>query len=382
MKPRYIALVCILIASLASIHAPLAESEGAACYRAERAYLVGNMNIRAGATTDTRVAARARAGDVFTVTSSRRGATWCWLEVTGGWMAKTSRVRSTEPAQPVIPVSSQPAASQPTNINNCCFVDRQCQTDKEWTDGYWAYQNNQCGGQRQTSTPASASGSQVNNCCFIGWQCHTDDDWLRGYSAYQSNQCQNAQMQAALSVAIPPGVDNCCRVNQDCRSDADWNRGWLAFQHFRCNLPAPSDGISIQGSPEFITQVTNALRLLRDRAPKWWKYATSGLNAMKMIPEGGLSGVYPHSKVYEETLSEVLKDGRGEAGLVYVIFGIVHEACHIHEDHRYADGLDEEKACMEASLYALQEINPADRSTIDWIKWIIANIHKPDVQWW
>ncbi|MCY4021243.1 MAG: hypothetical protein OXG39_17690 [Chloroflexi bacterium] len=30
---------------------------------------------------------------------------------------------------------TQTAAS----IDNCCFVDRQCQTDQDWTEGYWEF---------------------------------------------------------------------------------------------------------------------------------------------------------------------------------------------------------------------------------------------------
>ena len=29
-------------------------------------------------------------------------------------------------------------------VDNCCFVDRQCNSDQDWVHGYWAYQNNQC----------------------------------------------------------------------------------------------------------------------------------------------------------------------------------------------------------------------------------------------
>ena len=105
---------------------------------------------------------------------------------------------------------------------------------------------------------------------------------------------------------------------------------------------------------------------------------------MKMIPEGGVSGVYTNTKTYEDTLSEVLKYGAGERAMTYVIYGIVHEACHVHEEHRFVGKgtLAEEKACMEASLHALETVNPADRGMIEWIRWVIANIHDPDVQWW
>ncbi len=25
-------------------------------------------------------------------------------------------------------------------IDNCCFVDRQCHSDQDWVNGYWAFQ--------------------------------------------------------------------------------------------------------------------------------------------------------------------------------------------------------------------------------------------------
>lgn len=331
-----------------------------------------NTNLRASHSLDSAVLASARAGTTLEVVGEHDR----WLRVQRDsrdyWMA--SWVRHTR-------LDDQP----PADIDNCCFVDRQCQTDPEWIDGYWAYQRNECAAPARifTSTqPASAAAGSADNCCFIGWQCRTDEDWKLGYQAYQDNQCANSQRQAPLSVSVPQGVDNCCFVNRQCDSDADWTNGWLVFQHFQCNLPPATQGISIQGSATFVEQVANALRLLRDRAPQWWKYSTSGLNTIKMIPEGGISGVYTSSKTYQETLSEVLKDGTGEAGLVYVIFGIVHEACHVHEGHRFDWIVEEEKACMEASLHALQQINPANRTTIDWIHWVIANIYDSEIHWW
>lgn len=35
-------------------------------------------------------------------------------------------------------------APAPAQIDNCCFVNRQCATDQQWADGYWAYQRNEC----------------------------------------------------------------------------------------------------------------------------------------------------------------------------------------------------------------------------------------------
>ena len=88
--------------------------------------------------------------------------------------------------------------------NNCCFVDRLCRTNDEWVSGYYAFHSNQCA----PAVSAAASGSvassqdgetsQNNNCCFSGWQCDTDDDWTSGYYAYQLNQCDSQSHWQAL----------------------------------------------------------------------------------------------------------------------------------------------------------------------------------------
>ena len=286
-------------------------------------------------------------------------------------------------------------SQQTPQIDNCCFVDRQCTTDQQWTDGYWAFQNGQCAAPTQTQTqtqvptqPVTSTSSQIDNCCFTGWQCHSDEDWRNGYHAFQNNQCVASQPQTSSQPVtdIPTGIDNCCRVNRQCHSDDEWTRGWLHFKHFQCNVPPASQGVSIRGSQTFVSQIKAGFRMLRDRAPKWWIYATTGLNTIKMIPDGGVSAVDTETRTYQETLYEVLRDGTGEAGQIYVIYGIVHEACHVHRDRAgyryYGEEKREEKACLQASLDALREINPASRSTIDWLQWSIDVIDDPEHQWW
>jgi uncharacterized protein YraI len=132
------------------------SASGRSCYRAEKAFVVGNMNIRSGASTSSSVVAKARAGDEFAVASSQRGETWCWLEINRGWLANTARVRSTRPVHTADAASSvNTQASQQSDINNCCFVDRQCASEQEWVDGYWAYQRNECLGPSQASVSAA-----------------------------------------------------------------------------------------------------------------------------------------------------------------------------------------------------------------------------------
>ena len=349
--------------------------------------VVFNTNLRASYSLESAVLSSARAGTTLQVVGQH--GRWLRVQRDGAeyWMASWVRHERLETSQ------QTQTQQQPTNIDNCCFVDRHCATDQEWVDGYWAFQNGQCAAPAQTQTqtqtqPVSTTApAGVDNCCQVNRQCHTDDDWARGYHDYRDNQCQGAAPVSSpvpVSGPIPEGVDNCCWVNQQCNSDDEWTRGWLAYQHFRCNVPPATRGVNIQGSPAFVSQVRNAFALLRDRAPQWWKYATTGLNTMKMVPDGSGIGVYVDTKTYEDTEYEMLKHGPGEAGLVYVIFGIVHEACHVHEWRRFVGKgtVAEEKACMEASLHALETVNPTERGTIEWIRWIIANIHDPDVQWW
>jgi hypothetical protein len=87
-----------------------------------------------------------------------------------------------------------PAISTSSQTDNCCFIDRQCVTNDEWVNGYYAFRNSECAApsqqqpeqqraRQQRSTPA------INNCCFIGWQCNWNGDWVSGYYAFQNDQC-------------------------------------------------------------------------------------------------------------------------------------------------------------------------------------------------
>ena len=253
-----------------------------------------NTNLRAAASLQANIIETADSGTTLNVVSELNR----WLRISRNgnevWMASWvghTRVESN--------TQTQTSTQTTSNIDNCCFVDRLCTTDQEWTDGYWAYQNNQSGAptqsQTQTSTqPASVDPGQTDNCCFLGWQCNTDEDWINGYQAYQNTQCDTSSPQtSSLPVTdIPAGIDNCCRVNRQCNSDEDWIRGWLAFEHFQCNLPSVTQVLAIQGGAGFVSQITDALHLLRETAPQWWKYATSGLDRIVQDLSSDVPGVY------------------------------------------------------------------------------------------
>ena len=109
-----------------------------------------------------------------------------------------------------LPTAAQNGAG---DIDNCCFVDRQCTTDNEWVSGYWAFQNNECTVASQPQQPAAAG--EIDNCCFIDWLCHADEEWVSGYYAFQHNYCAaSSQWQGVWSQMRQPQRSNSNRPSQ------------------------------------------------------------------------------------------------------------------------------------------------------------------------
>ena len=219
------------------------SATGGGCYRAEKAYIVGSMNIRAGASTQSRALGKAQAGDVLTVTDSRAGADFCWLKTELGWLAKTLRVQATAWRPPVASADEE-AASPPASINNCCFVDRHCQSERAWVDGYYAYQRNECPAPGQTQP----------------------------------------------------------------------------------NLAAAAGGATrIDGSPQFVELVTDALKALRDRAPSWHNFVNSRL---ARVTDGGGGWLLPEQRTYSAHKYANLLFATREATVIRFATKLVHYACH------------------------------------------------------
>ncbi len=118
-----------------------------------------NTNLRASYSLQSGIAETVPAGTTLQVGGSFNR----WLSISRNgdvWMADW------------VPYDRVESAQTPSDVNNCCFVDRQCATDQEWTDGYWAFQNNQCPvsppATRQTSTqPSTTQPQSIDNCCFV-----------------------------------------------------------------------------------------------------------------------------------------------------------------------------------------------------------------------
>ncbi len=138
-------------------------------------------------------------------------------------------------------------------IDNCCFVDRQCQSDQDWVNGYWAFQNNQCSAPAGSPAPASSppagpAPANIDNCCYVDRQCSTDLDWMGGWHAYQAGQCSAPAGSPAPVSSQPTGapaqVDNCCYVDRQCSTDLDWMGGWHAYRAGQCGAPGQAQTVA------------------------------------------------------------------------------------------------------------------------------------------
>ena len=135
VRPLLVAVIFLLLCSLV-----LAES-----YQIRVTWPV---RLRASFSLSSPIVAKTLAGDVLQVVGrfnrwlkiERDGAT-AWL---ADWVEYTRLDQEQAPA-------AQPATNQQQrpNIDNCCFVNRQCHSDREWLEGYWAYQRNECPAQPQ-----------------------------------------------------------------------------------------------------------------------------------------------------------------------------------------------------------------------------------------
>jgi len=142
------------------------DPEQPTCLKGETAYITGPINIRESPTTRSPVVASAHAGDNFTIVQKTVGVEWCWLKVSQGWLANTGRVQATKLGNS-IDTGATATTTAPANIDNCCFVDRQCTTDQEWVDGYRAHQNGQCGARPQFSVAQTSRPGIEGSEAFV-----------------------------------------------------------------------------------------------------------------------------------------------------------------------------------------------------------------------
>lgn len=231
------------------------------------------------------------------------------------------------------------ARSNASQIDNCCFVDRQCNSDEQWTSGYRAFQNNQCPAPSQTrqqnSLQSTGTGaSRIDNCCFLGWQCNSDEEWARGHVAFQTNHC---------------------------------------------DVPA---GFIIEGPANFLARVKETLRLLETRAPQWYAYALNGLDKIRLVDEPGVSSIRARTRTWRVAPDRFF-NRTGEGGVISLASSMVHEACHVHryEAGLQSGGYEGESACLAIQIEATETFDNFG-NLVSGLRWLLENIDDPENQWW
>ena len=228
--------------------------------------------------------------------------------------------------------------------DNCCGIDRQCQRDQEWIDGYWAFQNGHCQTPEtstQVSEPAPAAAAQpvTDNCCGVDRACQSEQEWVDGFWAFQNGQCAGGSQTNQYA----SGGANCCDTGWDCQREHDYVYGGWAAQHNRCfptpyRLPFQSFGPHVDHghiritelSPGFTTMVNRGFTLLREHAPNWYAYVNNALTEVRerhCCGTGvyGASGVVVYHHAPHSIRPYILRDDYTMAGT------LVHEACHVYQ---------------------------------------------------
>ena len=394
--------------------------------------LTYNTNLRVANSLTSGIVETAPAGSILQVFGQQDR--WLQIDRAGSqvWMAgwvSFSRVEGSAPT----------GAPSQTPIDNCCFVDRQCNTDREWTDGYWAFQNGQCEAPAQSqplvqpqtqariwtpTRPLIEIPGNINNCCSLDRECHSDKEWRAGWVAFKELECWDAYHKWARTPepgVVPasgsdncctaPGwlclndehfesgreaylayshchrrlittylpshefydaTDNCCHLGRDCQTNADWERGYSDFLHFKCEFSVPlihSVPVPLTGSPTFVRNMKTIFSLLKARSPYYFDYVDRALDRIvQRSPEGKFSRTWSARCSGERTATSGLTDyGEGNFWMLiaHATSITVHEACHCH---LHAAGyvppdpqdVSSELPCLEQQHLVLRQIDPAD----------------------
>ena len=287
-------------------------------------------------------------------------------------------------------------AQTASDIDNCCFVDRQCHSDADWTAGYWAYQNGQCPApqpQAVAQTSAQLQPANIDNCCFVDRQCHSDADWTAGYWAYRNGQCPAPRPQTGAQSSPqtqPAHIDNCCFAGWQCSTDGDWSAGFSAYQANLCERRE----IHLNGSPSFVFWMNAALDTLKTNAPEWYVYVITGLREIKQYPDHELLNIGAFADLGKGQMGIAGYDNtpfQGAPSLweqeIYINLASVmaHEACHVHMWQAgiwFGEGWRNELPCHEADLNALYRIVPPSLSWMIAREQKVINNYRQHRTWW
>ena len=239
------------------------------------------------------------------------------------------------------------------------------------------------GGQTQSRTDTQTQ-SQIDNCCYVDRQCHSDADWTSGYWAFQNNQCA-APLQSRLQISSQPAnnstgsFDNCCFLDWQCHSDEEWARGHFAFHIDHCDVPV---GLIIEGPENFVSRVKATLRFLEQKSPEWFTYAVSGLQKIRLVEGSNISSIRFRASTWTVS-ADRFNFNPGERAAISMASAMVHEACHIHRvlGGQESSNYTGERACLEVQIEAAATFDTFG-GHVSWLRHVLENIDNPEYQWW
>ncbi len=325
-----------------------------------------NTNIRAQPSLSAKRLETVPAGTTLAVVGKHNR----WLKIQrdqAAWMASWVRHERVD-------------AAQSSAIDNCCGIDRQCQSDQEWIDGYWAYQRQECqapatSSQPSASAPAPAQQSQPagNNCCGVDRQCYSEQDWINGYWARQNGQC-GAPTQSSQSSGLY------------CNHQHALRDGYWTFVGGSCSTPANASHAHIritEKSAGFTGLVLRGFELLKAKAPEWYTFVILATKEVKEVHSWAETGAYLGQELsaYHHAPSYV-RPIIPEDDITMAEF-LVHEACHHHQhrEGRGVYGLNVEYECAQKQLVAAYLVGPVAHH-ISSLTYFINNPHDQNVWWW
>ena len=196
------------------------------------------------------------------------------------------------PRRPQTQTSSQPATAATSEVDNCCFVDRQCSTDQEWTDGFW--------GLSERSMRCGRTDSDTG--AHIDWACR------HYFGRYWQLLLRRLAMPFPTRIGRPGSM------------------------HFRNNQCKHRD-VTIEGSGPFVARVEAALDMLKTRAPYWYTFATSGIDRIKEAANAEVTVVYVDAGEVNITRDRAFRDELHgdpvETAVMWLASLIIKDACHI-----------------------------------------------------
>ncbi len=332
------------------------------------------LNLRAAPSLNADIADTVPSGSILQVIG--RSGEWLQIDHNGREVWLADWVNFSRDDESATAPNPQPVTSAaPANVDNCCFVDRQCSSDQEWTDGYWAFQNGQCAAPAQPqpvthAQPGASALANVDNCCNVDRQCQHDWEWTEGYWAYQTGQCTAPALSQPVTRALPTARElatggNCCSSIWNCLYEWDRVQGYYAYQLNQCAGLPQTSAITltgpvprIEGSDQFVSHVLTTLKWMKSIAPAWYNYVITGMNSIVEVPvpNTGVEQICT-ARAYARERRVTLEScwtwdplGISEFALHSAAVALAHEACHIHTHEEgivFANQEHEEAECRK-----------------------------------